>query len=394
MKYNTAHSMYLQDGTRFNFHRRFKKRHRTLTQYLTQVQDGRNKRGKRHSLELILTILLCALFSGQTTVKDAHLWAINNRRWVKKYVDMPHGIACATTISRAIQVCDIDSLVHAAVSWRQELYGTNEERTVSMDGKTMRAVHGTDMIRHILSLFTHEGNQTLGQVGVSDKENEIPAAERLVEQVDITGLLLVADALHTQKDTANMILENNADYFLFVKGNQSSLQETIERSFSDTVVSTETHTDDQVEKGRDITTEIAIITDTDHINYIAQEWEGVACIGKIHRYGTRTNKGKTASIDETVYVICSRFLTAKTAARVVRRHWRIENCLHWSKDTTFLEDKQTLRTGNAPQVMSFLRSVCISICGLFKFASLQGTIKNFQLAPARHKRFLSLAAIV
>jgi predicted transposase YbfD/YdcC len=39
----------------------------------------------------------------------------------------------------------------------------------------------------------------------------------------------------------------------------------------------------------------------------------------------------------------------------LRDHWGIENAVHWVRDVTFDEDRSTVRTGAAPQVLASLR---------------------------------------
>ncbi len=59
------------------------------------------------------------------------------------------------------------------------------------------------------------------------KENEIPAARRLLARIPITGRLVSLDAMHTQHQTAGQIvLEAGADYLLTLKDNQQTLTET------------------------------------------------------------------------------------------------------------------------------------------------------------------------
>src|SRR5207248_3145064 len=101
--------------------------------------------------------------------------------------------------------------------------------------------------------------------------------------------------------------------------------------------------------------------DTQMCLYLAKAWGKIQTIGRIHRAGTRkTAEGKIIAVDETYFLISSRHLTAEQIALHTRNHWQIANNLHWQKDWIFLEDRQTLRTGNAPQVISVLRSMCIS----------------------------------
>ena len=66
---------------------------------------------------------------------------------------------------------------------------------------------------------------------------------------------------------------------------------------------------------------------------------------------------------EIVYAITS--LSADLAGpahlnHYTRRHWTVENRLHWVRDVTFREDHSQLRTGTAPRAMATLRNLAVS----------------------------------
>lgn len=396
MKDNTAHTIRLQDGTLFNFRRRVKKQAAPLLHALTRVIDGRSNQGKRHPMENILFLLFCAILAGCTNITQCWKWARHNRKFLKHSLEMPHGIPDATTISYTLQLCDAGSLVASWNKWRRTIYGLEPDTTASLDGKTMRGVRGSDIISHMLSLFTHDTQQTIGQIGVSEKENEIPAAIRLFAQTAISGLTIIADALHTQKDTAEAIRSRHGHYLLIVKENQQELGDAIRIAASDSRLICARATDSQYTRGRSIETTVELIHDPDVCGYITcLGWRDVACVGRIHRCGTRMVHGITHTVDDTVYFISSRNdLSAREAIRIIRSHWQIENNLHWQKDYTYDEDHQTVRLGNAPQVMSMLRSMAISLFKLFDFASVTDAVTNFRMSPSLHHRFLALAAVV
>lgn len=89
-------------------------------------------------------------------------------------------------------------------------------------------------------------------------------------------------------------------------------------------------------------------------------WPGLMQIGKITRTRTVKNTGKTSV--ETVYFITS-LPESQTSAEqllgLLRRHWHIENSLHWVKDNIFAEDRSTIRTEDAPKVASALRNLAL-----------------------------------
>lgn len=395
MKY-TAHTIRLQDGTLFNFRRRAKKQAATLLHTLTHVIDGRSNQGKRHPIENILFLLFCAILSGCANITQCWKWARHNRKFLKRSLDMPHGIADPTTIAYTLSLCDMGSLVTAWNTWRRTVYGWERDLVASMDGKTMRGVHGDDVIRHILSLFTHETQQTIGQIGVTLKENEIPAALRLFAQTGIAGMTIIADALHTQKDTVGAIRSHHGHYLLVVKENQQELADSIKMACTDSRVHCDTAAEGQYTRGRSIETTVVCAHDPDVCAYIASlGWRDVSSVGRVHRVGTRTVCGITTPVDEIVYFISSRAdLTAGEALSIIRGHWKIENNLHWQKDHTYGEDHQTVKLGNAPQVMSFLRSMAISLFKLFNFTSVTDVVTNFRMSAPLHHRFLAAAAVV
>jgi hypothetical protein len=51
-------------------------------------------------------------------------------------------------------------------------------------------------------------------------------------------------------------------------------------------------------------------------------------------------------------------------ALAVRRHWAIENDLHWRLDVTLSEDACTVRRDHAPQNLSILRCMMLNLLKL------------------------------
>jgi predicted transposase YbfD/YdcC len=302
-------------------------------------------------------------------------------------------------------VLDPEKLVGAYLEFLQALdiqFGD----VLSFDGKTMRAVTGENVIRHMLSLFSHETHLALGQIGVDGKENEIPAFERLLAQGatqgtgTISGKLLLGDALHTQRATARAVLSAGADYLFVVKGNQKGLRRAIEVVLAETSSKPDSYTYETTDRKRALTTTVTVMSVSPGAPEQAlptgiQHWAGVQTAGVLHRTGTRVSKdGKVTQVDETIGIICSRILSAKEIAAHLRRHWCIENNLHWVKDEVLSEDKHTLRRGNAPQIMSFLRSMAISLCNALKLKSVSDTIHNLEKSPVLLGQFLKMAAVI
>jgi predicted transposase YbfD/YdcC len=407
----TPHTIRLQDGSLCNLTKRIAKQVPTLLSYLETISDPRKKQGRRHSATLILLLVFVGLLRGSKDLKDVHLFASLNQRFFRTQLGLalPHGIPDPTTISRLLGRLEPDDLVQIYLQFLGTLDVTRSD-VMSYDGKTMCAASGEGTVRHILSFFSHGQHLALGQVGVDGKGREIPAFEQLLKQGETSGLvsgkLLLGDALHTQKATVKATLRAGADYLFVVKGNQRQLGREI---------ATELAAADKkqlnyfvykdTKRKREVTTTVtvlrAVVSATGQPQELlprltrANHWDGVATIGVLHRTGTRTGKDGTAhQIDETIGLLSSRTLTAEEVATHLRNHWCIENNLHWTKDVVFDEDKHTLRRGNAPQVMSWLRSMCISLFNALKLRSISDTIHNLEKSPKLLEQFLRMAAVM
>jgi predicted transposase YbfD/YdcC len=351
-------------------------------------------------------IVLIGILAGSNNLKDARLYASINQKLFAKWLKLPltHGIPNPTTISRLFQELDTEELVVVCVRFLQLLHIPIDD-VLSFDGKTMRAVTGEKAIRHILSMFSHGNHLALGQIGVSSKENEIPAFERLLKQVKglgiIVGRLLIGDALFTQKGTVKSILRAGADYLFVVKGNQKILRETIFKEINSRPDSDiDSYAYHETKRRRDITTTVTCIHAKEGEEMLpsltgSNHWDGVTTMGVLHRTGTRISKdGTVHNIDETIGFISSRVLSAEEVTTHLRHHWCIENNLHWEKDEVLNEDKHTLRKKKAPQVMTWIRSSIISICNGLSFKSISDVIHNLGKSTDLMGKFLSQAAII
>jgi hypothetical protein len=83
---------------------------------------------------------------------------------------------------------------------------------------------------HILSVVLHHDGIALATIKVGDKTNEIPVAQQVLEELPLDRSIVTLDALHTQKETARIIVtKKRSDYLMTVKDNQEELLEKIQR---------------------------------------------------------------------------------------------------------------------------------------------------------------------
>ena len=131
-----------------------------------------------------------------------------------------------TCFQRVLRQVDAAALERVLLLWQRQLLGPVQDALVVVDGKQMR--HGGVEMVNVCDGARHY----LGGRITPDKTNEIPVARQVLGRLDLRGKIVLADALHTNPQTAQQILyEQGADYLLTVKGNQPTLQATLATLF-------------------------------------------------------------------------------------------------------------------------------------------------------------------
>jgi hypothetical protein len=202
-----------------------------LIEILKTIPDPRRKRGVRHRNLAIIALSICAVLCGCRSYTAIAQWTKHcaqkmlGRLWCRKkeHIYIPPS---EPTIRRQLQRIDAEHVDRAISDWVGRLSKGN---AIGIDGKTLRGARREDGTKvHLLSAFIHQQGITIAQKEVPAKSNEIPSAIPLLEQLDLKGKVVTADALHTQHDLARFLVqEKQADYCFTVKDNQSDLKEAI-----------------------------------------------------------------------------------------------------------------------------------------------------------------------
>jgi len=107
---------------------------------------------------------------------------------------------------------------------------------IAIDGKTLRGIKDDEgKAEHVLSAFCAALEQSVGHTSSCDKGRKIPDALRLLETIDLEGLVVTGDAIFYQKSITSRIVEKNGDYLFPVMDNQKDLREEIETAFREPV---------------------------------------------------------------------------------------------------------------------------------------------------------------
>jgi predicted transposase YbfD/YdcC len=324
---------------------------------LAAVPDPRKTRGRRHRLVTVLAVSVCAVLAGARSYVAIAEWAHDLPVSVRLRLGIGRRAPSESTIRRILQAVDLDSLDAALSSWlssRVPPARPGRMRVVAVDGKTARGARTDEHTQvHLLAAFDPASGTVLGQTQVESKSNEITAFAPLLDRLDLTDVLLTADALHTQRAHAEYLHDRGGHYLLIAKPNQPKLHaQLVGLPWPQIPVAAE---DRDRGHGRVETRRVKITTVGAGIGFPHAR----LAVQIVRR---RRPISSTRWSSETVYAITSlpwRQARADLVADALRGHWRIE-ALHWIRDVTFGEDLSQIRTDNGPAAMATLRNFAVS----------------------------------
>jgi predicted transposase YbfD/YdcC len=217
----------------------------------------------------------------------------------------------------------------------------------------------------MVNAWATQSGIALGQWKTDAKSNEITAIPPLLRQLDVGGCIVTLDAMGAQKEIAQVIRDEKADYVLRVKANQGHLQEDLEEwfAYADEVQFSGMAHDyaETINKGhgRIEIRRCWAISDPLAFDYVRnyEGWADLHTIIRVQRERRQDHETQT----ETAYYISSLSADAETLLNVTRYHWAVENSLHWVLDVLFREDDARIRIGHAAQNMAALHQLALNI---------------------------------
>jgi len=352
----------------------------TISSYFGGLDDPRSARNQRHPLiTLIGTSLLAALsgidsFSGIQDFVDMHMDEL------LQYFAFPFGLPSHDTYQRLwndLSPSQFKSCFSDFISSIEKVASD----VISLDGKTIRN-SGKERALHIVTAWCSNNQMVFAQEKVDNKSNEITAIPKVLSLLDLENKVITIDAMGAQRAICQQIIDANGDYVISLKGNQSSLYEDVRLFLGDASNHELINENNDKGHGRLEQRTAAVSRNISWLNEI-HSWPGLKSIGQIT--ATVWKKGKETT--ETRFYISSLALEAERLNEIARKHWAIENQLHWSLDVVFNEDKACIRNDNAAENIDILRKWALAILGKAKKKPEQ-SIKSIMRKNAMSFKYL------
>jgi len=336
-----------------------------ITKHFESITDNRIKGKIKHKLIDIIAITICAVIGGADEWTHIEEYAKSKEEWLKRFLELPNGIPSHDTFGRIFAVINAEEFSKSFLEWVRTVFKVTDRQVIPIDGKTLRRSYDSSSNKaaiHMVSAWASKNGIVLGQVKTNEKSNEITAIPELLNLLEIKKCIITIDAMGCQKEIAKRIIEKEADYVLAVKGNQGRLHEDIKLFFEDGLkkdfygIEVKYYEETEGDHGR---VETRRYWTTEEINWLSQrhKWEKIKIIGMVESERTLVNK---TSIDRRYY-ISSIENDVKEFAEAVRKHWQVENSLHWILDVAFREDDSRVRKGNASENLSIVRRIALNL---------------------------------
>ena len=193
-------------------------RHGLFTLLKQRITDPRKTWGQRYSLATILGLIVAGMIAGNETIEHIEEWARQLPEPVLKRFHCQfsrrhgaHRAPCANAYRYCLQDIDPAELERIAVEWLGAC-GINTTNTViAMDGKAVRgAIDNQGEMPKLVSLYLPEVGVVVDQAACRRDRGEAPTARDLLDNHDLTGSMVTADAGNTNPESARQIRKKGA----------------------------------------------------------------------------------------------------------------------------------------------------------------------------------------
>lgn len=349
------------------------------------LEDPRDKRGKKYKLIDILIMTIYGLLCGLKDYTNIAYFMKLKEDYFTKLLKLENGTPSHDCLSDVFASIDPNKFMEIFIEWTKDILVKKTGKNISIDGKAIKSA--TDKINngnipYIVSAFIGDIGISIGQVKVDDKSNEITAIPDLLDLLEIEGATITIDAIGTQEEIVNKIVDKKAHYVLPVKDNQKELRRQIKGTFenyNNLKGNPEVFTYRTIETDHGRTEEREYFL-TYNVNKIENKnkWKTVKAIAYMRV--TRSDNEESEIRDN--YYIIDYHINMDNLVKAIRDHWSIECGLHWKLDVILDEDHSRNRIKNSISNLAIIRKIVFNLASLdnsFGKVPLQRKITNYML---------------
>ena len=343
------------------------------------LKDERQKGKVIYKIWDIVVVVILAVLADCNEWEEIADYARDEKDFLKKFLKLTGGIPTAKTYERVISLIDSQELNKIFVDFIKDIQFMDDiyfKDILSFDGKVDKGssrkkgyiVEETKPL-NVLNVYSDKLQMCIDQEMIEEKTNEITAIPDVIKRLDLTNVICTWDALNTQKDNVKAVISKGGDYCVALKANQGNFYKDVQDYFDeDRLLIIESGYEGTYQLTREKNNE-AVITyeyyQTEKVNWYPdiKLWEGLKSIGLVKK---TIDQSDGTRVEEKRYYISSLLLDISVFSNAIRKHWNVENKLHWQMDFTFRSDDNTTMNKKALFNLQIIKKFCLKILNIAK----------------------------
>ncbi len=343
------------------------------------LNDERQKSKIKYKIWDIVVVVILAVLADCNEWDEIEDFAKDEKTFLKRFLKLTGGVPSAKTYERVISMIDSKELNKLFVEFIKEIQfmeNVGFKDILSFDGKVDKGSSRkngfiTDDVRplNVLNVYSDKLEMCIDQEMIEEKTNEITAIPEVIKRLDLTNVICTWDALNTQKENIKAVIAKKGDYCVALKANQGNFYKDVQDYFDeDKLLIIQSGYEGGYQLSREKNHE-AIITyeyyQTEDVEWYEEykKWEGLKSIGLVKKTIEKPDGTKT---EEKRYYISSLLLNVQQFSYAIRKHWNVENKLHWQMDFTFKSDDNTTMNKKALFNLQIIKKFCLKILNIAK----------------------------
>lgn len=381
-----------------------------LKERIKKIKDTRVQNMITYKMWDIIMCVILASFANNNSWEDIHEFVVDNYDWLRSFLQMTGGIPKADTYERVMSLVDSEEINQILFEFYNSIIYSPSQKTemYNCDGRVNNGSKRNftmnregNLPLNCLNVYSNKYGYCIYTKQIDEKTNEIPTIEKLMQGLNLKGILVTWDALNTQTKNVKAVIEAGGNYIVPIKGNQGTFYQDLIDYFDEEKCeqiiagNSKSAYKTYVEKshGGIIKYELFETSDIKWYSKI-NDWEKVKSFGLVKKTITKKmlvkndkKNAKNKMIEKEVtsvekrYYISSKYVDIEEFDRATRGHWNVENKLHWHMDFTFEQDKN--KTINKKALLN------LEIIHKFVLACLEKTKQRYQKSLKLIRKHLS-----
>ena len=350
---------------------------KNLKEKLKTLTDIRIKKKTKFKIwDIIICTILAVLFNANDW-EDVHDFVEEHYKWLREFLLMTGGVPCTKTYERVFAIIDSKELESIFTEFLLTFsLSSTDNDIINLDGRVNRGstrneTGYNDKVKplNILNAYSNKYGICLASEQIDDKTNEITAIPDILKRFNVKDNVITWDALNTQTDNVEAVVNLKGDYVVPIKGNQGNFYNDLILYFDEKklemIKAGQTGTaylDYKEKRGENLIHYEYYQTEDVKWYFDRKKWKKLNSIGLVKK---TIETGKETKV-EYRYYISSLFLNIELFSKAIRNHWSVENKLHWHLDFTFKQDDNTTVNKRALMNLELVKKLCLGILNKVK----------------------------